>query len=524
MLQARTRLILLLAGFAAVCWRIWHTHIAEPAQMSTSPPSASATLPGLQAQLRVWHLTDSHLNLWHKANGDVRDMCRSTSRHVRSQPGPFGHFNCDPSEADLRRTVARMLATAPEPDVILLGGDVFGHVPAAHEDERAVLRSQASHQRVLTEAFPRAIFLPVVGNHDTWPYFSGGAASVRARVELARLWSKSMSARAARELADAGYYCHEIRPPTSSAWTGLRLWVVALDTNVLAMATEASGAAEQLRWFGATLERASRAEASVLVLGHIAPGASHIDWDSMAASGWSGGGWTRAAQAQFYRALRRWPSVVRAAFFGHLHTASVRLLRPANTEGSKRTPAVAAAAEHTPGLPDAVTAQRGRDTRARASELPVLYLSPSLTPRNPTPHDPAVRLYTLVYERGGSGAPGALSVAEAHDHVLSIDGSNARGEAAWRVSSLRSELNLTSLSSHVWLQWASSLHTDATFALHMPAQRCADEVESDYARCKASVICAVEELEPAPYAACLGRVRDAAVRPADWLEAVKRQP
>ena len=58
----------------------------------------------------------------------------------------------------------------------------------------------------------------------------------------------------------------------------------------------------------------------------------------------------------------------------------------------------------------------------------------------------------------------------------------------------------------------------------MSAQRCADEVESDYAKCKASVICAMVELEPRAYSRCLARVRARAAAPPGWREAVKRQP
>ena len=54
------------------------------------------------------------------------------------------------------------------------------------------------------------------------------------------------------------------------------------------------------------------------------------------------------------------------------------------------------------------------------------------------------------------------------------------------------------------------------------AKRCADEVEPEYGKCKASVVCAHLELEPAPYAKCIQAVRAEAVPGPGWTQAVKR--
>ena len=65
---------------------------------------------------------------------------------------------------------------------------------------------------------------------------------------------------------------------------------------------------------------------------------------------------------------------------------------------------------------------------------------------------------------------------------------------------------------------------DAAFARLLTPQRCADEIDADYAVCKASFLCAKLEPEPRPYEACLKRLRKRAVPPAGWSPAVKRQP
>ena len=164
--------------------------------------------------------------------------------------------------------------------------------------------------------------------------------------------------------------------------------------------------------------------------------------------------------------------------------------------------------------------------------MALIHLSPSLTPRNPTPHMPAVRLYSL-------SAPSAHRVAEItdiHEHSLDLDASNeaairggrGTGGAAqvWRAASLKAAYNLSSVSSPAaWSRWTHALlRDDGAFGRLMSPQQCADEIESDYAVCKASMLCAMLEAEPAPYAACLAAVRKGAVRPRGWQAAVKRKP
>ena len=84
-------------------------------------------------------------------------MCRSASAdRARRWPGRFGHFNCDPSRQLARDALAHMADAVPNPAFILLGGDNFGHVPAAREDAAAVEQSHREMFRLLSGAFPRA--------------------------------------------------------------------------------------------------------------------------------------------------------------------------------------------------------------------------------------------------------------------------------------------------------------------------------------------------------------------------------
>lgn len=446
---------------------------------------------------RMWHLTDVHLNLWHDSKGDVRDMCRSAAPTPDRQPGRFGHFNCDPTpNGVLKLALARMKEVEPRPLAILLGGDDMGHVPARYENAEAAVKSQQAVAAALGAAFPGVPVLPTLGNHDTWPYFRTGIGAVSARAELARLYGAHLGPMQRRQLSSRGYYVHRL---TS------RMWVAVLETNMLALPDGAADGEKQLAWLERKTDEARQAGASIVVLGHIAPGASHIDWDSMAASGWSGGGMTAAAQERLYALLRSGTTAgvapshpIVALLFGHLHTGSVRLLPPT-----------------------AAVSQTGQMDESAVWPVPLMYLSPSLTPRNPTPHRPAVRLYE--FREGQAKVPAELY--DITELTFDLDGSNAARRPEWTETTLRKTHNLTSLSYESWRAWARQLQVDdAAFVRHVSAQRCADEIDSDYGMCKASYLCAVLEPEASPYAACLQRLRKSAVPPPGWKAAVKRQP
>ena len=129
---------------------------------------------------------------------------------------------------------------------------------------------------------------------------------------------------------------------------------------------------------------------------------------------------------------------------------------------------------------------------------------------------------------------------EAWDHALEISrdpisrgelppdpisgGELSRDPRVWRVVSVRSHLQLSSLRAGAWRSWLASLHDDAAFVRHLSAQRCADEVEAPYAQCKASALCAMGELEDEAYLACIRRTSRRALPPPGWVQAVKRPP
>merc|ERR1712216_1051652 len=102
-------------------------------------------------------------------------------------------------------------------------------------------------------------------------------------------------------------------------------------------------------------------------------------------------------------------------------------------------------------------------------------------------------------------------MGDIHELAFDLDASNEQQVPVWRAQSVKAAYNLSSLAYGAWWRWAHSLRDDDAFAKQMSAQQCADEVEPDYGKCKASVVCAHTELESELYSKCIKPVRATAV-------------
>ena len=447
-----------------------------------------------------WHVTDWHLNEFAPPNASARDLCRSAARAGDEQPGAFGHPDCDPSADLWELALARMAALAPSPDFVFAGGDWLGHVAEGRMSGAAALSSAVRLAAAVQRTFgPATPVLHAIGNHDTWPYYSL-ASTWREwergwTAELGREYlERQFPGRSLAEWRGGGYYSRRL---------GASLRLVVLNTNQLAL----TDGTAQLDWLEAELVAARRARQRVLLLGHIPPGPSHYELDSICAAGHfyqraGGACWRGASQARLLALLRAHADVVRDSVWGHHHTPSVRLV----VDGSS------GAAVHT------------------------MYLSPSLTPRNP-PHDPGVRLY--AYDRA------AGELRNYTDFTFDVRRANRRGEVRWAAEPALApaggsggggggggatkdlSLGLASLAPEEWhralrrllasdggasAHSAEEIGRDDPFLRYMSAHRCAQEVYTDSVtspapplrRCKLAVLCAMLHVEDEPYARCIG--------------------
>ena len=160
--------------------------------------------------------------------------------------------------------------------------------------------------------------LHAIGNHDTWPYYSL-ASTWREwergwTAELGREYlERQFPGRSLAEWRGGGYYSRRL---------GASLRLVVLNTNQLAL----TDGTAQLDWLEAELVAARRARQRVLLLGHIPPGPSHYELDSICAAGHF---YQRAGAAPARAAPILPPLVPTAARSVHLlHQAHCTRLKP----------------------------------------------------------------------------------------------------------------------------------------------------------------------------------------------------
>ena len=464
-----------------------------------------------------WHATDWHVNEFMPADANPCDMCRTplaAAACSKGTIGPYGHPDCDPSPAGWREALKLMVRIAPEPDFILAGGDYFGHVAAAKEGRRSVRSAALLFTSMMHAAFPNVPTMHTIGNHDTHPYYSTAAAwrgwenDWRADGTLGDAYvDRQFPGEALRDWRAGGFYARALR----DGLTG-----ISINTNDLAL----TGGAEQLAWLERLLSRLRKEGKAAVLLGHIPPGPSHYELDSICRTGHyyavaGGACWDALAQARVVQLLAKFSDVVPASYFGHHHTASLRVISaPADDGGSaaREQATLAVEAEDGGGGVEREGGWRGAEARH------VMYLSPSLTPRNPT-HDPALRLYR--YSRR-TGAP-----LDYEEYTLDLGRANRERRAQWdrRPSALRTPpLNLTSLAPAEWARALRAmlqadfhptstreLQPDDPFLQWVSPERCAREayVGSGAAavpplrKCKLAHVCAALHIADDPYAECI---------------------
>ena len=454
-----------------------------------------------------WHLTDWHVNEFQPTRANPCDYCRSSmaaAKEICRLPpaGSFGHANCDATPAFWSEAVKMMLRVAPAPDFLLSGGDWIGNVGKAFEGRGSVRSAAVLLATMLHQAFPQVPTLHTIGNHDTVPYYSVADAwreweeAWRADPRLGGAYVRTQFPDDALQLWQrGGYYARVLREARGGS---RRLFGISLNTNDIAL----TGGYKQLTWLAKTLAALRHTGAAAILLGHIPPGPSHFELDSICLPGHyyqraGGACWARDGQRRLLRILARFSDVVPASYFGHHHTDSVRLISdPVRTEAPQT---------------DSGPAHRMRH---------VAYLTPSLTPRNP-PHSPTIRLYRYSRVTG-------RAIDYRDFRVEDLAKANARGYADWAETPTQLNtppLNLSSLHPAEWHRALTALlaadHSPLAteelrptdpFLRWVTPSRCSlqayvasgrPEVPS-LRKCKLAHLCAALFIEDEPYAKCIG--------------------
>eukprot|EP00128_Syssomonas_multiformis_P007149 Colp12_sorted_trinity150504_noHs@27357 len=330
-----------------------------------------------------WHLTDVHINPHYKVGVPTSGNCRNESKfrlYSDTLSQRFGSYQCDIPQVLLDSAFHHMATEGPQPDFIIWTGDDPTHCgspPSICElTKDEVIQSVTIISDLIKEFFPGVPIIPSLGNHDTDPESQLSVGDNWVLRLLSQLWSPWLDEKQLATFSKWGYYAAEPVP---------NLVIVALNTvywyssNKLTFGKDPGG---QFAWLEALLEDARVAGKSVVLTGHIPPGADERN---------SAIQYTKEHNEQILKIISRYGDVISHQIYGHLHTDTFRLFYDTET-----------------------------DSEVRSSAM----LSPALTPwqnqnRKFNPNNPALRKYHLgdgdiqgytqyFFDLGQANAEGAI--------------------------------------------------------------------------------------------------------------------
>lgn len=254
---------------------------------------------------------------------------------AHGRDAPFSLFHSSLDDAAKR---------CPEPDFILCPGDFLAHswqdkydrlaLRTRSQDPAAYRAFTATTMRVMAEriqqAFPKASFLPVLGNEDSYCGDYMIAPDSPFLSMLAEVWGPLLQiADAEREafaatFARGGYY--NVRLPQTKKHR-----LVVLNSVFFAPRYEnacgdatATPALDELAWFEETLAAAEMNGDAVWLLMHIPPGIDNFS--TSRANGTARPFWQPELLAKFLRLSERFQSTLQIGIAGHSHMDDFRLI------------------------------------------------------------------------------------------------------------------------------------------------------------------------------------------------------
>ncbi|HJU18356.1 MAG TPA: hypothetical protein VJ770_18035 [Stellaceae bacterium] len=296
---------------------------------------------------RALIVTDIHFN----PMADPALVDRLAAADPRDWPGIFasardrslGHYLADTNWRLLRATLRQMKAVLPDPAVVLIPGDFLAHqfrrkfnAAARHHsdaDYRAfVYKTMQFLTDQITGAFPGRPILPVIGNNDSdcgdYQVAPGGPFLAGTLPLLRRMLGGAAGEDVGRDWRGGGNY--SVVLPHSR---GLRVIVVNTVFFSPAYRNRCGSAGQDdpgkatLAWLAHRLEAARQAGVKIWLTYHIPPG---DDFYETFRSGKCPKAfvplWKSAYAEPFYALMRQYAGIIAAAFAGHLHMDTFRLI------------------------------------------------------------------------------------------------------------------------------------------------------------------------------------------------------
>ena len=360
----------MMARTAALLLHLAMSHLATPAA-----PSGLAYEP---APLRVWHITDVHVDPWYVPGADATICYGEITKASGGHPGcsqpttcapPAGACNCtmthhggipntangtagvygnsegnsatphslyESAVAFMRsgRTGSTAHGNASGAPLVYFTGD-FAQAGASFPCDGTVNMSVAQQQinsiisygwLTLRAALPHATMLGSLGNHDASPgdVVYGDARQSWLFDHVAALWAPDLQHEPAAlaSVRKGGWFA--TRPVAGLTVISLNInyWETQNpETKDPASSASKLGVA-QFSWLEAALAAAEAVGDAVHILGHQPPGPNPPGPGDV----WVDGTWPRLSVL-----VERYDHIVRGLFFGHVHTDEWTLLRGCHT-------------------------------------------------------------------------------------------------------------------------------------------------------------------------------------------------
>jgi hypothetical protein len=223
------------------------------------------------------HLADTHLDLGY-AEGAAAECeraraglpCCHKSDQGNGTAPRYGHPKCDAPAALVTALVEGAAKLWPQPEYVLLGGDLVDHNFLVDTPTR-IRQAWAWHLGELRRVWPGVPVYPTIGNHDVFPAemlsASGDVQQLRDLADLLDAQGVLADPVAKATMAKYGNYAVSHSP---------RLRIVAVNSmyafapNILLNKTDPDPAAQNA-WLESVVAEAERAGAKVVVNGHVPP-------------------------------------------------------------------------------------------------------------------------------------------------------------------------------------------------------------------------------------------------------------
>eukprot|EP01127_Copromyxa_protea_P014298 TRINITY_DN3960_c0_g1_i1.p1 TRINITY_DN3960_c0_g1~~TRINITY_DN3960_c0_g1_i1.p1 ORF type:complete len:427 (-),score=52.13 TRINITY_DN3960_c0_g1_i1:28-1308(-) len=303
------------------------------------------------------HISDIHLDFGYNPSSNYHNLCREkpTVPVPDTTYGYYGKYGCDSPETLVDSAFQYMHKVEPNPDFILLGGDLPCHKLTRPEDSLntylAVLKKSA-------QAFPNVPTVVTMGNNDFFPRYSVNTTMSTWLTPLAIEMRKLGLFKTTKEFdtfSQNGYY--------ATLFDSIKLKVISINTVLFSPYYQPYPAPtnkqlEHLFWLESELSDSKAKGESVFIMGHVPP--TVIVWHNESQ-------WHPEWINSYFNVVRNYSAEIKGQFYTHTH-------RDAFSFSNLQKP----------GIP--------------------ILLSPSISPNSQT--NPSFRVYLFAEEDTQSGSQG----------------------------------------------------------------------------------------------------------------------